>query len=103
MPRTSLALRTVAGALLLGLLPLAVAHGHDGDAMDMDAMASMSDSSVARPTILSSSSDMANLSTTAYPPNYFAHGEHGGLMLAHIALMTIAWTFVLPVGEYLPK
>jgi hypothetical protein len=99
MPRTSLALRTLAGALLLGLLPLAVAHGHDGDAMDMDAMAGTSDSSVARPTILSTSSDIANLSTPVYPPNYFAHSEYGGLMLAHIALMSIAWAFVLPVGE----
>jgi hypothetical protein len=36
-----------------------------------------------------------------YPPTYFAHGEHGGLMYAHIALMVISWVIVLPVGGWL--
>lgn len=92
MPRPSQAFRTLAGAVLLGLLPLAVAHGHDGDSMDMSM--DMTQPSVTRPTIPSSPSE-----TNLPAPNYFTHGEHGSLMMAHIMLMTFAWVFVLPVGE----
>lgn len=86
MPGPSLALRPLAGALLLGLLlPLADAHGGD-EAMNMD----MSMPAPARPVV----------NETVYDPNYFFHPEHRGLMYAHIALMTLAWVFVLPVGEF---
>jgi len=85
----------LAGVVLLSLLPLAIAHGHDGDgetAMDM----SMGEAFVPRPTI------HANLTPdVSGPPSYFQYGEHSGLMVAHIVLMTIAWVFVLPVGECL--
>lgn len=37
----------------------------------------------------------------ASPASYFAFPDHGSLILAHIVLMTIAWFFVLPVGELL--
>jgi len=85
----------LAGVVLLGLLPLAIAHGHDGDgdgemAMDM----SMGEASVPRPTIHS------NLTAEVPgPPSYFQYGEHSGLIVAHILLMTIGWVFVLPIGE----
>lgn len=36
--------------------------------------------------------------TLAVPPSYFRHPEYSHLILAHIALMTIAWVFVLPIG-----
>lgn len=36
--------------------------------------------------------------TTEVPPSYFRHPEHSHLILAHIALMTIGWVFVLPMG-----
>lgn len=36
--------------------------------------------------------------TLAVPPSYFRHPEHSHLIIAHIALMTIAWVFVLPIG-----
>lgn len=83
--------RTLASALLVGLLlSLAAAHGHDED-MNMD----MSMSEPMRPTIASSLEPADPI-----PPNYFTHPEHRGLLFAHIALMTIAWVFVLPVGEF---
>jgi hypothetical protein len=86
MPGHSFALRPLAGALLLGLLlPLVGAHGDD-DGMKMD----MSMSTPARPVV----------NETVYDPNYFFHPEHRGLMYGHIALMTLAWVFVLPVGEF---
>jgi Domain of unknown function (DUF2427) len=82
---------TFAGAALLGLASVAVAHSHDED-MNMD----MGDPATSRPTITAA----ANV---AAPSTYFRYGEHSGLMMAHIFLMTIAWVFVLPIGRQLPK
>jgi hypothetical protein len=82
---------TFAGAVLLGLASVAVAHGHDED-MNMD----MGDPAIARPTITSAANVVA-------PSTYFRYGEHSGLMMAHIVLMTIAWVFILPIGKQLPK
>jgi hypothetical protein len=91
MRRPSLAHRALAGALLLGLLlPLAAAHGHDEDA----SMAMGMGMSMAEPAAPSPSA-----TAEPAPPNYFTHPEHRGLMYAHIGLMTLAWVFVLPVGE----
>ncbi len=78
---------TLAGAVLLGLASVAVAHGHDEN-MNMD----MGEPSIARPII----SQAANVTA---PESYFRYGEHSGLMMAHIFLMTIAWVFVLPIGR----
>jgi hypothetical protein len=82
---------TLAGAVLLGLASVAVAHGHD-EGMSMD----MGEPSVARPVITSAANGTA-------PDSYFRYGEHSGLMMAHIFLMTIAWVFVLPIGRQLPQ
>lgn len=82
----------LAGAVLLGLVSVAVAHGHDED-MNMD----MADSSIARPTILSATSTTTSVPV---PDAYWNYGEHRSLLTAHIALMTIAWVFILPIGAY---
>lgn len=80
---------TLAGAVLLGLASVAVAHGHDEDmSMEMGA------SPMASPTI-NSTADVQ------VPDSYFRYGDHSGLMMAHISLMTIAWVFVLPIGAQL--
>ncbi|OBT68945.1 hypothetical protein VE03_01240 [Pseudogymnoascus sp. 23342-1-I1] len=39
--------------------------------------------------------------TLVVPPSYFRHPEHSHLILAHIALMTVAWVFVLPIAVML--
>ncbi|OBT94718.1 hypothetical protein VE01_06147 [Pseudogymnoascus verrucosus] len=39
--------------------------------------------------------------TLEVPPSYFRHPEYSHLILAHIALMTIAWVFVLPIAVML--
>jgi len=78
-------------AVLLGLASVAVAHGHDED-MGMN----MGEPSIARPTI----NPGANVTV---PETYFRHGEHSGLLTAHIFLMSIAWIFILPIGIQLPK
>jgi hypothetical protein len=76
------------GAALLSFLPAAIAHGHDED-MSMDI------GMPKRPTIPSNSS-----SDVSEPLSYFQYGKHTGLMFAHIFLMTLAWVFVLPIGEH---
>lgn len=35
------------------------------------------------------------------PPTYFNHPEFAAWLYAHIALMTIAWTVILPLGKQL--
>ena len=79
---------------LLGLLPLAFAHGHDSNAGGSTGMAMSAGASHVVPV-----SDVTINSTVPMLPSYFAHSGLSGLMLAHIAFMTIAWFFVLPIGE----
>lgn len=71
------------------MIALASAHGGDGDSSmlsmnNMEGMA-MQDQKPANVT---------------YPPTYFAHPEHSGLIYGHIALTVIAWVFFLPVGMF---
>ena len=69
-------------ALLVALLPIVVAHGGGHESMDMGHGGNATDSP-----------------KEDYPDTYFAHTEHTGVIYTHIALMVLAWVFVLPVGE----
>lgn len=86
---SQLSTAAVAAVLLLAAVPVALAHGGD----EMEAMPEQSGhdahAHVAEP-----------VDDIEYPPTYFAHGEHVGLMYAHIGLMAIAWILVLPLGVY---
>jgi hypothetical protein len=81
------------GILLLAALPLVAAHGdeheHFGSTMNMES------------THHNMTSPMAATVTQAVPHNYFRYPGSAGWMYAHIALMTIAWAVVLPVGKEL--
>lgn len=83
------AFRLLATAAVLGaLLPAVLAHGDEG--MNMDgAMDGAMDMSAQEP----------DNDAQEYPPNYFGHPEHRGILFAHIALMVLGWVFVLPLGE----
>lgn len=74
------AVRYATSTLVLGLLPIAIAHGEHGGHGEIP------------PDELKVSSE--------YPPTYFAHSDHVGVICTHIALMTLAWVFILPVGEF---
>ena len=76
------ALVLASAAITLELLPFAVAHGEHGEE-DVSAPPD----APAAPVELS--------------PNYFRHPEHVKAMLAHIALMSISWAFILPIGKQL--
>ncbi|KAF2155227.1 hypothetical protein K461DRAFT_266526 [Myriangium duriaei CBS 260.36] len=77
----------LAQAFLLVALPLVVAHGEEHEAMGMEA------------------SHPSQLSTTSPAPegldSYFNHADHAGWMYAHILVMTISWTIILPVAVFL--
>lgn len=73
------ALSLLATAAILGALPAVLAHGDDeGEGMPAPQEDQKLDS---------------------YPPTYFSHPEHQGVMYAHIVLMVLGWVFVLPIGE----
>lgn len=82
----------------LALVPAVLAHGGDGESHGMSDMSGMGDTG-----------GMAHGNHTAdvpkddseYPPTYFAHLEHVGVIYAHIALMVLAWVFFLPVGTFI--
>lgn len=77
----STALASAASTLVLGLvlLPAVLAHGDGADEHEgHDGGDSKGDGSS--------------------PDTYFAHTEHAGVLVAHVALMTLAWVAVLPVG-----
>lgn len=64
----------------------AIPHGDD-EAMDMNM-----DHAAAKPETNQDANDNS-------PMSYFAYGKHSGTIIAHIALMMIAWCFVLPAGK----
>ena len=80
---------------LLEAFPRAFAHGHDdqgGEAMGMGAtMAAAVSHAMPSATV--------NASVSATPESYFTYPALGGLMLGHIIIMTVAWFFMLPIGE----
>lgn len=94
-PRINFAL--IIAASLLELAPLALAHGHDnpgGDGMDVGAPSHAS---------LVEFVAHANMSaSSASPQSYFSLPQDSNLILGHIVLMTLAWFFVLPIGEQRP-
>jgi hypothetical protein len=86
MARLSLpsAARSLSSAVLVGLVlvPLALADGDHLHGAKAESQAHNDDSQ----------------NDAEYPPTYFALADHANLIYAHIALMTIAWVFILPIA-----
>ncbi|OIW26401.1 hypothetical protein CONLIGDRAFT_706645 [Coniochaeta ligniaria NRRL 30616] len=78
------ALAVLASVAVLGLVPAALAHGDEDMNMDMGMGAN-------------STADQP-LPEDSYPLTYFALDEHTAAIYGHIALMVIAWVFMLPVA-----
>ena len=79
----------IAATLLLAPTTVVLAHGHDSHAGETANMGSMT-SFMSAPSMNSSS---------VSPHSYFTYPALGGLMLAHIVFMILAWIFALPIGE----
>lgn len=91
--RTCPELTKTAPALLVLILSL-TASAHEDEshmAADMDMDVTMTGAGL--PFNATSSN-----ATVAEPISYFRYPEHSYLIFAHIALMTIGWVFVLPIG-----
>ncbi|KAI9712352.1 MAG: hypothetical protein M1820_001565 [Bogoriella megaspora] len=79
-----------AAATLLGLLPLAIAHGDGSDGTDGSPAVQ---DAPGRPMIADGAQEVQN-----DPQSYFALSEHAGAIYAHIFLMILAWVVILPIG-----
>ncbi|KAH7129308.1 hypothetical protein B0J13DRAFT_645138 [Dactylonectria estremocensis] len=84
-----LALPRTAGVLIvvLAFLPLILAHGSGHDESETSSHAD--------------EQSETNKTDVGYPPTYFTHTDHVSAIYAHIAIMTLAWVFVLPVAVML--
>lgn len=88
------ALRVASAIAVLGLLvPTAFGHGDDNEAMGMEMGMDMSSGMT--------SGGNATQPEAHFPPSYFAHPEHRGILLGHIGLMVLGWVFLLPLGKSL--
>lgn len=101
--RRTLHMILLATALSIASIVNALPHGDDED-MQMDGGMDMSDMGmphstqpVPQPTLYSP------ISTSDAPMSYFAYGKHSDTIIAHIALMVLAWCFVLPAGKAIHK
>lgn len=83
MPRSPI----TAAVLLLALTSLAASHGHEAP----NPMAA----ELVRPGI------SHNGATTTEPESYSQLHKLGGMMILHVAFMTIAWVIVFPIGVLL--
>lgn len=82
----------IAASFLLFSVASAIPHGDDSSMdMDMDMGMHMNSTKPEHPAETSDDS----------PMSYFAYGKHSSTILAHIALMTISWCFLLPVAVML--
>lgn len=87
-------LATRAAFVAVFLAALTTAHGDD-ESMDMGMDMSIDmHSSTAAPTPTASAH-----ANSEGPMSYFAYGKHSSTILAHIALMSLGWCFVLPAGK----
>ena len=74
---------------LAGLLPSAIAYLHHGE----------SNSTIGgSATGLSSTNSSVSLGPPT-EPSYFTDAAYSGLLIAHVALMILAWLFILPIGK----
>ncbi|KAJ5621702.1 hypothetical protein N7528_006485 [Penicillium herquei] len=80
--------------LLVASIATVRAHGEDETMDDMNMDMSM-DSHAAVQTVAASTAQADN------PLSYFAYGKHSSSIIGHIALMVIAWCFVLPAATML--
>jgi hypothetical protein len=79
---------------LAGLLPFAVAHLHHGQSNYTVGVGGVMASSAAP---LSTNSSVS--ATPPSEPGYFTDAAYSSLLITHVATMTSAWLFLLPIGS----
>lgn len=91
LPRIS---RAALAAFLLASVATALAHGDDAHSHGMDM-----DMDMGHGHTMNTSSPEQMQPAEHGPMSYFAYGKYTGWIVAHIALMVVAWCFVLPAGK----
>lgn len=91
LPRIS---RAALAAFLLASVATALAHGDDAHSHGMDM-----DMDMGHGHTMNTSSPEQMHPAEHGPMSYFAYGKYTGWIVAHIALMVVAWCFVLPAGK----
>ena len=80
--------------LLAAVTLLASAHSDHGNGSEKQHLGGSEIS------YLSSALDTENSTiSSGYKESYFSYPDHGGLMMAHIVAMIVAWCFILPIGK----
>lgn len=100
MQQTSSRLCLLACASILAVG--AMAHGHEEDDMQMGHdtnPASTSHGALTSPASSTASPTTTSTGSAHDPMSYFAYGDHSTSIICHIVMMTLAWVFVLPIGE----
>lgn len=89
--------------LLLFLAFTALTHSHALGHGDMDIGMGMNHDSGGTESSneQSNSTSSSPSSDSSGPMSYFAYQKHAGSIIAHIALMVIAWFFILPIGTHI--
>lgn len=77
---------------LASLLPLAVAHHHHGESNFTFGVGRVTASPAA---LLATNSSVSVLA--ASEPSYFTDAAYSSLLITHVALMILAWLFILPI------
>jgi hypothetical protein len=85
-------------ALLLGVLPLAIATPHGSDESGLSNMAGMDMDGM---SVAHSASSSSNSTIDPGPMSYYHLGKKTGWIYGHIIVMTICWTVVLPLSTKL--
>ena len=91
---------SLSALVLLGLAPLALAHGHGGSGASTGMVMSVGHTSGEHGLSMNITASMSPEDAKIFGmESYFAHNEHAGLMYAHITLMILAWVVCLPLGK----
>lgn len=95
LPRIS---RAALAAFLLASVATALAHGDDAHSHGVDTEMNL-DMDMGHGHAMNTSSPDQPHPAANSPMSYFAYGKYTGWIVAHIALMVVAWCFVLPAGK----
>ena len=87
---TAVGYRLIRAPLFLAVFHTVLVQGHGGD----KAMAAVPTSH------FNNATSSANMTLPSRPQSYFAYTDQSALMLAHIASMTVAWFFLLPMSMF---
>lgn len=95
MRPTASSLLYFAAPLLLSLADALPHDDHHSAGMNMNMDGGMDSGHMSS----AASNHTADPEDQDYLMSYFAYQKHSGMIIAHIAIMVLAWVFTLPIGS----